>query len=147
MSEPHQGERPAGDEAPRRSTSWWPVVLPVATFLVGLLLGGVVMGVAADDDDSPSAESRPTSSASPEDAGGTPGQGTATTVVVPDECIAVADTVEEATRLTRRMTSALRDFDADQLRDQLRQLETLDQQARDQVRACREIDVDESPTP
>lgn len=128
-----------------RSTSRWSVLVPALALLIGLLIGGVVVGVADGGGDSPSAGPQPTES--PTDSPSTvPADGGSTAFVVPDECLAAADTVEEVTALVRQGAAAIRDLQTAELRSVLRELETLDEQAREQARACRESRIEESPS-
>jgi hypothetical protein len=111
-----------------------------------LLIGGVVVGVADGGDDASPAAPQPTES--PEDGATTaPPDGAATSIVVPDECLAAADTVEQVTELVRQGAAAIRDFRTAELRSLLRELEALDLQAREQVQACRDVRTEESPPP
>lgn len=125
-----------------RGSSWWPVLAPAAALLVGLVLGGVLVGVV-DGDDDPSAEPQPSSSPTTGDVGASP---SATIVVVPDECLAAADSVEEALRLVERGAGAIRDFQSEELRELLRELEDLDTRARAQAEACLEVRTEQSPS-
>jgi hypothetical protein len=141
-TEPPPDERSDGTNSrrsPERSRSWWPVLAPAVALVVGLLIGGVVVGVA-DDDDVPSTSPTPSSSPTLDDPTGSPAEG-ATTIVVPDACLEAVDTVEEATQLTRDGAAAIRDFEPAELRSLLTELEELDQRAREQAQACREADV------
>ena len=131
----------------RTTTSRWSVLVPAAALVVGLVIGGVVVGVAGGDDDgavstSPSAAPSASGDATSEPSGGS------TLVVVPDECLAAASTVGEVTDVLRRGVGALSEFRADELRSLLRELETLDQQAREQADACRDVRTEASaPAP
>lgn len=71
----------------------------------------------------------------------------ATMLVVPDECLTAVETVEEVTELVRQGAAAIRDFQTAELRSLLRELETLDTKAREQVQACREVRTEESRLP
>ena len=140
-------EPPGGDGTARTqdpSASKWSVLIPAMALLIGLLIGGVVVGVADGGDDATSTAPQPTESATGSATAG-PSEGAATTLVVPDECLAAADTVEEVTGLVRQGAAAIRDLRAAELRSVLRELETLDLRAREQARACRESRVEESP--
>jgi hypothetical protein len=128
-------------ESVRRSTSWWPVLAPAGMLLVGLLIGGVVVGVAGGD--TPSAGPQPTHSPSVGEVTESPVSG-ATTVVVPNECLAAVDTVTDATEVIREGAGAIRDFQPKQLRSLLRKLEDLDQRARQQTQACRAVQAKQS---
>ena len=146
MTEHHGSERVERTSAqgpPKRS--WWAVLAPAAALLVGILIGGVVVGVA-DDDEAPSAEPQPTSSPTAGNASESPAKDGTTAVVVPQECLAAVDTAEEATALIRQGAGAIRDFQPKKLRSLLTRLEELDQQAREQAQACRDVQVERSPT-
>ena len=136
---PERPERPSTQRSSERSTTWWAVVAPAAALLVGILIGGVVVGVA--DDDAPAADPQPTSSPTAGDVTESPGEGPMT-VVVPEECLAAVDTVEEATALTREGAGAIRNFQPQKLRSLLTRLEELDRRAREQAQACRGVQVD-----
>lgn len=146
----HQPDVPPGSggssTAPERdrSGSLWSVLAPAAALLVGLVLGGVLVGVMNDDDDNePSAE--PEASASPTPGDASPSE-SATIIVVPNECLEAADSVEEALQLVERGAAALRDFESAELRELLRELEALDAQARAQAEACQEVQTEQSPS-
>ena len=122
---------------------WWSTLIPAAALLIGLLIGGVVVGVAGGD--SGSTTPQPTDSAT---EGATEDPSTAATaVVVPDECLAAVETVEEVTELVREGVAAISDFQTDALRSLLREFETLDARAREQIQACREVRTEEAPLP
>lgn len=137
---PGSGDATAPDRD--RSGSLWSVLAPAAALLVGLVLGGVLVGVINDDDE-PSAEPETSASPTPDDA--SPSE-SATIVVVPNECLEAADSVEEALQLVERGAAALRDFESAELRELLRELETLDAQARAQAEACQEVQTAQSPS-
>ncbi len=120
------------DSGPRR---WAVVLAPAGALVVGLLLGGLVVGVAGGGDSSPGATPTPTSQPS----SSAPSADTA--VVVPQECVQAAETVRRASQLLRDNIAAIRDFKAQQIVDLLNQLEDLDGQARRQADACSEISV------
>ncbi len=115
-----------------RALAW----LPAGTFVLGVLLGGLVVGVALDGGDGSRAQGTP--SPSPTQASSSAG---GTAVVVPDECLAAAQTVRDATALIRDNVSAIRDFRAQKIIDFLNQLEDLDQRAREEANACRDVTV------
>lgn len=133
----------ATEPQPGRSRSWWPVLAPAAAFLIGLLLGGLLVGVVSDDDGTPTAEQEPDQSTTMTTDGASPSPSPGdTTVVVPEECLAAVDTVEEALDLADRSAGAIRDFQPDELRSLLRELEALDQEARAQAEACQQVQAD-----
>lgn len=125
---------------PRRAPGIWFVLAPAIALVVGLVLGGLLVWAGQEDptDTTASADgSAPTPSPTPS------ATGAATEVVVPAECLEAADTVEAATGVFRDLASALRDFRANELRELLTELEELEQQARDQADACRQVQVDQ----
>ncbi|CAN5436467.1 hypothetical protein BH18ACT8_BH18ACT8_09680 [soil metagenome] len=128
------------DQPPRASPAWLTLAVPAATFLIGLVLGGVVVGVGTDGDDS---SLEPTVTTPPADAAGSPTA--SVTVVVPEACIQAAETVNQATALIRDGVSSIRDFQPEQLVDLLNQLEDLDAQARAQAQECSKVDVSQTP--
>ena len=81
--------------APERGVRWF-VVVPAFTLLVGMVLGGLIVGVT-DVGSEPEAQPTATSSPSP----GDPSPSQDVTVVVPQECLEAAETVQEATELIR----------------------------------------------
>lgn len=124
-------------------TSRWHAVLPVVTLLIGVLLGGVIAGVAVDRYSTDEPAPAPTE--------GETGAGDDETtsedlqVVVPKECLDAAATVEEATDVLREGVGAVRDFERQPLLDVLNRLEDLEVQAREQAERCTEVDVGETP--
>lgn len=118
------------------------VVLPAATFLVGLLLGAGLVRLAfeGDNDDgdggagqaSPSPSAAATPSASPD------------AIVVPGACTRAAREAGSTVALLRDALGAITDLDAARLADILDELEKLDQQIREDVATCR-LQASESP--
>lgn len=116
------------------------VWVPAVTFLVGIGLGALVVGVAGGGDSGAASTPPPsTSPSSPSPSGGT-------AVVVPNQCLEAARTVREATDLIRSNVTAIRDFQAQKIVDFLNQLEDLDQQARQQAAACQDVSVQQRAT-
>ena len=142
MPDPEQPEPANWDGGTSRSSSTprWAVVVPAATFIVGLLLGGVVIGVGIDSD-----EGSPESDASPTTSGAGPTPTSDVTVVVPNACIEAAATVNEAMDLIQDGVGAVRDFRPEELVEMLNQLELLDARARDLAQQCAQVDVSRSP--
>ncbi len=136
MAQEHRSE-PMDDTAEPRLGSWWFAVVPAITLLVGLVLGGLVVGVTVDGEP----ESRTTPAPTPVD----PSPTEDVTVVVPQECLEAAETVQEATALIRDGASAIREFRPDELITLLDDLEDLDAVAREQATACEEVDVSRTP--
>jgi len=111
--------------------------LPAITFVLGVVFGGVMVGVAGRSEGS-GADQAPVP---------TPSQRTSpstgdTLVALPQECLAVADTVDQLTQLVRDNLDAIREFRSHDIVEMLNRLEDLDQQARDQADACRDIQLD-----
>lgn len=127
---------------------WGGLVIPAATFLVGLLIGGLVIGVGmSGGDDSASAAGDDESSGSPSPsatASASPGD---TVVTIPAACHAAADKLREATRVMRRAAGNVRDFNPDELVAALNRLEKLDNQTRPLVNRCSQVEVTTSSTP
>lgn len=139
------GSTTSGGLVPRnRSPHRLLAVLPAVTFVLGAVLGGIVVGVAGDNEPGPGAgeTAEPTPSATNAPSAGD------TAVVVPQECLAVADTVDQLTDVVRDNVDAIRDFRSKEIVEMLNRLEDLDQQARSQANACREVQVQTvSPSP
>ncbi len=128
--------------------SWWQHwglrLLPALTFLVGIVLGAVVViagqpgatvgEVTGEPSPSPSASSDP-------DAVGD------TVVTLPAACEDAAENVTEATRLIDESATAVRDFRPDELVGLLNQLEDLDAETRELAAECRRVQVSESALP
>lgn len=141
MSDPKGPTSSETTGAPRSGPlSRWVVVAPAIALLVGLVLGGLVVGVASNDSDSDDVDDAvPTPTAS------TSAPGTA--VVVPDACLQSAETVAEATNLIRNGVGAIRDFRPEEILDLLNELEDLDAQAREQAAMCADVEITDAPLP
>lgn len=141
MAEPeeHEPTVDAGADLHDRTGSWWFVVVPAITLLVGLVLGGLIVGVAHDGSKSP--DVGPSATPTPAD----PSASSDVAVVVPQECLQAAETVQRATELIRDGVAAIRDFRPDELITLLDQLEDLDAEAREQAAACSEVEVSPAP--
>ena len=128
----------------RSAPGAWFVLAPAIALVIGLVLGGLVVWAGQEDSsDVTAAEDDPDSTPSPSPT--TTAEDTA--IVVPSECLEAAETVESATEVFRDLAGALRDFRADELSDLLSRLETLEEQARDQADACRQVDVSSTSVP
>lgn len=113
------------------TSPWVFRLLPAATFVVGLALGGVLTWVGSDtgplpSDDASAPTPTPTSQSSTPDASSSPASA----------CLDAADAVEDAVGLIRRGAAATRDFQPKELVDILNQLETLDPQLRALAARC-----------
>ena len=119
---------------------WIGLLIPAATFLVGLVLGGALIYANSGGDAAGTSTPTPSVGASP-----TSGSGD-TVVTVPAACDEAARKVGEAYTLLRQAVSQVRDFQADQLVDTLNQLEDVDAQTRPLVDACNKVSVTTSPS-
>jgi hypothetical protein len=120
---------------------WWFSAVPAATFLIGLVLGGLVIGLGlSGDDGSPHADTTPTPT-----GGDQPTPTSDVTVVVPNACLEAADTVEQAMDLISGGARSVTEFEPEELVELLDQLEDLDAQARELARQCAEADASRSP--
>lgn len=119
------------DGAGRR---WGAVLLPAATFVVGLVLGWAVVAVGEQDDVGGALLGDPSPSASPEPSE-EPGEGDLV-MLIPGECREAAENLQEATRVLRDSLGSVRDFDPDVLVDNLNRLEQLDDETRPLIDRC-----------
>lgn len=129
------------DGARPPTTPWWrslTVVAPAVALVVGLVLGGLVAGAG---ERSGSSRPAPTVTVTAPSATST----SDTSVVVPQECLAAAETVEEATQVLQEGVGAVRDFRRDALIELLDRLEDLEAQAREQAATCSEVEVEDPP--
>jgi len=121
---------------------WMTRVFPAATFVVGVVLGGLVVGAASSGGSG--SPSEPPQAAAPTATATAPAP--ETTVVVPGACNQAAEAVTEAVELIRQGAASVRDFDPDELVRVLDELETLEPQARELAARCSDVDVDPGPT-
>ncbi len=158
MSGPGDNERSASEPDPETSTStsdveverlgrqWW--FVPVMTFVVGVLLGGVVVGATRSGGPGPSVQ--PTASTSPTGAAGegsasggdtaSGGTGpTTATVVVPAQCLRLSDDATTLNDLVTRAVTAVRDLDAATLSGIVRELDSAQTALRTHADACRQV--------
>lgn len=117
-------------------------VLPALTFVLGVVLGGVFVGVglvgggAADDQSGPTATTgAPTSG----NAGSEASPDTA--VIVPAACAEAAGAVNKAVALIRKGAASVRDFQPKMLTQVLDDLEVLDPKLRELTRRCSQVEV------
>lgn len=123
--------------------SGWFVALPAITLVIGLVLGGLIAWAAVDgpptgEEPSSGPTAADSESVSPEDEPSPTGD---VEVVVPQECLDAAATVEEATEVLRNGVGAVEDFDRQSILDMLNRLEDLEAQAREQADRCSDVDV------
>ena len=124
------------------SWSWLGVLVPTVTFVVGLVLGGVLVyannGGDASEVAAPESESETSASPSAADQD--------TLVTLPAACDQAATKVREAYDLLRQAVGQVQDLQADALVDTLNSLEDVDAEARVLVSECSEVQVSTSPT-
>lgn len=83
-----------------------PWIVPVVAFLVGLVLGGVLIGVTRGNNDNSSTAATPTPAASP-----TPtGSSTNVTLTVPAACLKAGDLAQQGLTLADQAVTAVRDW-------------------------------------
>lgn len=139
----------------RRSSPWtW--LLPALTFLVGCLLGGVVVAAGAfDGDDDEPLRAAPGASQQPGDGEDGP-QPTPTSgdvvVRVPESCLQAADMATSAIGQIDRVVEAVRDLDARRLQEIVDQVQKLEPEVRRLADQCRSVSGERlqdavSPTP
>ncbi len=121
-------------DTPRLSSVNWLRILPVATFVVGMMLGGLLIGLTRDDDRSAAApvEQAPSPTGSPSSD---------TTVTVPGACAEAVREVELAVELMREGASAVRDVQPEELVRVLNSLEDTQARLEQLTQACSEIEI------
>ncbi len=143
MTGPDRPEQPvAGSSTPPA----WQRFLPAATFLVGLLLGSVLVAASQSRDSGPSAAGDDSATSS-STSGPTPTSTVGDTVVtLPAACEESAVNLREATALLGESVDSVKDFDPQRLVEILNRLETLDNETRPLVDECSAVTVTSSPT-
>jgi len=117
--------------------AWFLAAAPAATFLVGVLIGGLVFGVAIKNDGSGDASSI-RSTTPPTVTGPTSSD---VTVTVPGACEDAAAVVQQSLDLLRQAATAVRDFNPSEVVDVLDQLEEADAELRELSTQCSAVDV------
>lgn len=135
MNEQPKTGASTGGSGGGRLPSWLMVAAPAVALVIGVALGALL--TSGTSDSSSEADDAPTQSASEQ---ASPSEGDVS-VVIPHECRDAAETVQEATELIRENVSSFRNFRTQDIVDLLNQLEDLDQQARDQARACSQVET------
>lgn len=124
---------------PTPSTGLLIRLLPATTFVLGLIIGGLFVGLGSFGQD---AQSRP--GISGDGVTGPTGQTpttTGTAIVIPEACSGAATAVNEALRLLRTGAGAVRDFQPKILVQVLDDLEVLDPKLRRLADQCSAVDV------
>lgn len=133
----HVQPRPRG----RASKLFW--IVPALTFLAGLVLGGVLIGVAGTgSDDVPGLG--PDDGEETAEAGESPSPESATeptqdrTVTVPASCLEVAQLSQEAIDLTREAAEAVGSLDARRLQEIVDELQALEPEINELAARCQD---------
>lgn len=124
------------DDGDSGGLAWWLRAAPALTFLIGLTMGGLVVGVAVNNS-SPSGQSPPSTEQSTAPGTGTPN----VTVTVPGACQDAAALVSKAVVLLRRGAGDIRDFQPTDLVEVLNELETTDSRLRGLSKECSAVGV------
>ena len=134
------------DQTPKNpKRPWLLTALPAITFLLGAVIGGVVVAVASDSSGAGSDNAEnPTTTSTP----ATPTSPTAssTTIVVPGACSDAADAASQAADLVRQGAAAVRDFKPKELNQVLDDLQTLDPKLQALAKSCSEVQLN-APSP
>ena len=135
---------PGPADAPRSSSTWsW--LLPVLTFLLGCLLGGVVIAAGASQDvDDVSAAREATASPGaagtedgPADEAEDEAEDDEAEVRVPESCLAAADGAVVAANRIDDVVEAVRDLDAQRLQELVDEVQQHQPQVRELAERCR----------
>lgn len=126
---------------------WGGILIPAATFLVGLLIGGLLIGVGRTDGEASGAEPGTDASAAPSPATGSAAAPGDTVVTVSAACKMAAEKVRQATSLLRSTAGDVRKFRPDAIVKALNRLEDLDSQTRPLLRQCSQVEVSTGASP
>lgn len=119
-----------------RDSRFW--LVPALTFLFGLLLGGLVIGVGtigSDGVDGDQPQAAETAAPTPTEA---PSGDSTVTVTVPGSCIEAAELSERVLGLGQRAATALGGLDARSLQDVVAEMRDLEPQVREAATECRD---------
>ncbi len=144
-SSPDPTPGPPTGTSTRRSSMFW--IVPALTFLVGALLGGVVVWLGNTSDTGTTAS--PTVSASAGGGASQPSTGAGqspTTVVIPAECAQISDELAAVQQDLSGVAGSLRSLDANRLAQLVDDLRTRQARISSLVESCRGISVT-SPSP
>jgi len=122
------------------------LLIPAATFLVGLALGAVLVWVGQPE--GPDGDTEAETSPSPDvTTGAPPRPETTDAILVPRACLRAAQAADDVVTLARDAVSALGDMDTARLEQILDEMERLDRQIREDAAQCRPETVPGSPSP
>jgi hypothetical protein len=132
----------ASPEAQGRGWSW---SLPAATFLAGLALGAVVMGVGsvggAEQEPTapgPSAAAAGDADGAADDAAGGADDDAGLYVRVPDSCVQTADDATTLVEHVDRVVAAVADLEPERLRQTVDEVQQIRDEVSDVAQQCRE---------
>ena len=114
-----------------------PWLIPALTFLVGVLLGGVIIWVSTSGSGSGLNTAIPTATETVIPSDGTSSSGTDATLSVPAQCLQVADDSKAVVDLVNESVAAARDLDASKLSDLVRQIQAAQQTLQADATSCR----------
>lgn len=143
-SRPDQPESGPDPSPAPRANPWPSRIIPAATFVVGLVLGGVLVGAAVGGDDDETASGAESSATPTTAADSSTGD---TVVTVPAACQEAGDNMREAFSLLRGSTQSVENFKPDKIVDLLNRLEDIDNETRPLLDECTNVDVSESALP
>lgn len=116
---------------PRRALRWW---LSAATFVVGLFVGAVLVGLAAGGSITLPARGTATGSAAAPSAAA-PSSGS-TEIVVNDACLKALQAAQDVYGTVDQLRQAVSRFNASRLDELVRQLGALQSRLRDDIGSC-----------
>lgn len=113
--------------------------VPAITFVVGLLLGGLLIGALRSGDSGTAPPDASASSTASTTGAGSTAAPTTATVVVPAECLKVSTDAAALNDLAKRAVTAARDLNASELSSVVREIDTAQTALRQHADACRDV--------
>lgn len=130
-----------GQQSSLASQFW---AIPLAAFVVGLVLGGVIVALTGIGPGSSDDSASPSTSTTPVEP--TPTSSTAADVVIPGDCVQVAQESQALLELAQQAAAAARDLDADRLSTLVGEIKDQQDLIQAQAAACAAATT-ESPSP
>ncbi len=130
---------PAATPGPRRSRARW--IVPLVTFVLGLVLGAGGIGLALRGGPEPAP------AAAPPTASPSPATGESAQVAVPRACLRIADEAKVLQDRIDQAVAAARDLDAAELSDLVRQIDEQQTAIRASSDVCRQGVATATPVP
>lgn len=118
----------------------WFWLVPAVAFLLGLVLGGVLVAVGGWGDGDGSAADGETKVSTPTPTTSTPRDDL--TVTVAGACLDAVDATEQVVTLGRQAVSALTELDARELQRVVNEMQQLEMEVRDLAEQCRDASSD-----